>query len=76
MSTMLSFLPMLIERSEMLKSAIQRILEEKPVLPTSEIKAHETTIRVIILDGQEWHRGATAPRISDFRRHAGKAGGP
>lgn len=77
MSAMLSFLPMLIERSEMLKAAIQRILEEqKQDLPTSQTTKQQGAIRVIILDAQDWHNGATAPRIGDFLRQAGKAGGP
>ena len=81
MSAMLSFLPMLIERSEMLKIAIQRILdEEKPAPQPAPQPAQKTdqagTISVVILDGQDWHNGATAPRIGDYRRQAGKAGGP
>ena len=77
MSAMLSFLPMLIERSEMLKITIQRILEEeKPVSQPAQKIDQTSTISVVILDGQDWHNGATAPRIGDYRRQAGKAGGP
>ena len=76
MSGMLSFLPILLERAEMLKHAV-RSFQDRDKLPTSAPRKNEYTIRVVIMDGQEWHNGATAPRIADFLRpHAGKAGGP
>jgi hypothetical protein len=76
MSVMFSFLPMLLERSEILKHAI-RHFQDRDKLPVSAPRMNECAIRVVIMDGQEWHNGATAPRIADFLRpHAGKAGGP
>ncbi len=77
MSGMLSFLPILLERSEILKFAILRF-QDRDTLPTSvQREKNECAIRVVVMDVQEWHRGATAPRIADFLRpHAGKAGGP
>lgn len=76
MSGILSFLPFLLERTELLKYAI-RHFQDHDTLPVAAPHKNEYTIRIVVMDGQEWHNGATAPRIADFLRpHAGKAGGP
>ena len=75
---MLSFIPYLVDRSARIHAAVGRLTTE--LLPKQEplkpIKLSNSTakIHVVILDGHDWHLGATAPRLTLPRAYAGSCG--
>lgn len=82
MSAMLSFLPFLVERAEMLRIAIAQKTAQEALPKTMQTGKNDCTVSVIVMDGQDWHIGATAPRLGTIRvpaqsrTQAGSCGGP
>ena len=74
MSALFNFI---LENYGLLQYAAERL--NRITAPTSEQdkpNTPEILIRVVVLDRQDWHKGATAPRLSESRAQAGRAGGP
>jgi hypothetical protein len=78
MSGLMNFLPAILENSALLQYAATHLRRlSRDTLPKHVVEQRHTdlAIQVVILDGPEWHLGATAPRIS-LPAYAGKAGDP